>query len=673
MAAGRHRGTGWARACVGALLGGVVLFITLPASAAAAGWSAGRVISDDQPIDRSVGLSAGETIAVWAGSIPPNSYVVRASRRAPHGLWSAPVEVDPARGSQYVLSTRVAVDDLGNATAVWLRQKSATSLWSSVWASDLAAGSSSWSPAVMLSSSDEDVSDVHIRVLGDGRTAVAWTKRELDPFFGSGGLVPFGRIVTRDSISSSWSAPTTLQIPAPPSTPLVVVEDLVIDENGRIVVAWSDGRSVGIASRDWSSTGWNFSTALNLDFADSPRVVVDREGTITLIWVQETPVTFSPSIVVRRLPTGSSTWGSPVVLDAVGVVSPRLAVDSGGSVTALWVGWNGRNSVVRSSTLYSTTTAWTSPVSLSTDGGDGLQPDLAVSSTTGAILATWTRHAGDQATVEAALRLGGSQVWTPTTVTIPGNAVHYSEPRPTIDSNEEPVIVWLGLRDGQPGLLATSLDSGAPIFDLVDIPSTALAGQSLTFRAHASDLWSDSALSWTIDGIQVQLPLLASTDVVTWSFGAAGTHEVLVAARDLEGNIRTITRTVTVAAQPDRTAPVLSELGLAGVRAGRTAALRLTLNESARLTVILQARRAGRRVDGKCVRPTRATRTQPACTLFTTVRTIRGSLPKGSRRVSIPTIAGGRKLSPGTYRVVITATDTAGNATTRTKTLVVTH
>jgi hypothetical protein len=81
------------------------------------------------------------------------------------------------------------------------------------------------------------------------------------------------------------------------------------------------------------------------------------------------------------------------------------------------------------------------------------------------------------------------------------------------------------------------------------------------------------------------------------------------------------------------------------------------LSEPAAVTLRIQRARPGRRVRGRCVRPTRRNRRRPKCTRF--VRAGRPLQQNGAAGAnSLPL----RRLATGRYRVVANAVDAAGNA-----------
>lgn len=88
------------------------------------------------------------------------------------------------------------------------------------------------------------------------------------------------------------------------------------------------------------------------------------------------------------------------------------------------------------------------------------------------------------------------------------------------------------------------------------------------------------------------------------------------------------------------------------------------LDEAARSTVLFQRVQPGRRVSGKCVKPTAANRSRKACVRYVGA----GKLPSfaGQAKTNKVKFQGllsrGMRLAPGTYRVVVRARDAAGNA-----------
>jgi hypothetical protein len=105
-----------------------------------------------------------------------------------------------------------------------------------------------------------------------------------------------------------------------------------------------------------------------------------------------------------------------------------------------------------------------------------------------------------------------------------------------------------------------------------------------------------------------------------------------------------------------------------GRRAG--AELRLTLSESASVELRVYKRVIGRTVGGRCVRSTAANRSAALCRREVRVPgAVRTTRPAGAQRLWFSASVNGRRLTPGSYHLVVVATDAAGNRTTTRGTL----
>jgi hypothetical protein len=135
----------------------------------------------------------------------------------------------------------------------------------------------------------------------------------------------------------------------------------------------------------------------------------------------------------------------------------------------------------------------------------------------------------------------------------------------------------------------------------------------------------------------------------------------------------TVTLTVGTAAG-DRRAAIISSVAAIPRRwrlgsllprfslAPKGTTIRWRLDEPARTTLTFAKAASGRRVGGRCVRPTRANRTRPRCTRYLTKGALsyRGKL--GLNRVRFQgRLSRRRTLTLGRYRLRFGAVDAAGN------------
>jgi hypothetical protein len=89
--------------------------------------------------------------------------------------------------------------------------------------------------------------------------------------------------------------------------------------------------------------------------------------------------------------------------------------------------------------------------------------------------------------------------------------------------------------------------------------------------------------------------------------------------------------------------------------------LRYTLSEAAFVLFTVQRRATGRKVSGKCVAPKKSNLKKRRCTRFVAVGSFSRQGKAGANSVKFTGRVGGRKLSPGSYRLVAVAIDAARN------------
>ena len=159
---------------------------------------------------------------------------------------------------------------------------------------------------------------------------------------------------------------------------------------------------------------------------------------------------------------------------------------------------------------------------------------------------------------------------------------------------------------------------------------------------------------------------------------ASGSHVFSVYARDSAGNSdpTPATRTFTVGQSGDVIAPVISRLRLSPTRfrAARSGAplaaavgthLSLRLSEATTVTFRVRWLAPGRRVNGRCVRPTARNRGAARCTRTVRLRgRILRQLAAGTTQLRYRGRLAGRRLRPGRYVLTAQGRDAAGNRST---------
>jgi len=93
----------------------------------------------------------------------------------------------------------------------------------------------------------------------------------------------------------------------------------------------------------------------------------------------------------------------------------------------------------------------------------------------------------------------------------------------------------------------------------------------------------------------------------------------------------------------------------------RGTTFRFRLSEAARVVFAIERARPGRRIKGRCVKPTRANARRPKCTRFAVAGRFAVAARAGANAKKFSGRIGRRALKPGRYRATLIATDAAGN------------
>jgi Divergent InlB B-repeat domain len=215
-----------------------------------------------------------------------------------------------------------------------------------------------------------------------------------------------------------------------------------------------------------------------------------------------------------------------------------------------------------------------------------------------------------------------------------------------------------------------SPDTDPPETTITGGPSGTTSDNTPTFSFSSDE--ADSSFVCELD----QGLALPCTSPHTTEALASGSHVFAVYARDSAGNVdpTAATRTFTVGQGGDVTAPAISRLRLSPTRfrAARSGAalvaavgtrLSLTLSEAATVTFRVNRLAPGRRVGGRCVRPTALNRGAARCTRTVPLRgRIVRQLAAGSTQLRYRGRLAGRRLRPGRYVISARARDAAGNS-----------
>jgi hypothetical protein len=199
------------------------------------------------------------------------------------------------------------------------------------------------------------------------------------------------------------------------------------------------------------------------------------------------------------------------------------------------------------------------------------------------------------------------------------------------------------------------------------------------YSATAVDVWSPTSIGWAFgDGT------IASGDAGSKAYAAQGNYTATATATDAVGNSTQETRAIAVAGgEPppaggllDKTPPVFlsasvkpktfavdpngaAEQLVAASAKGTT--FSYALSEPARVVFSVDRTIQGRKVGRKCRKQTPTNRKGKRCRLRTTVGRFAKPSTTGPNKKKFSGRMGKRRLKPAAYRVLLIATDAAGN------------
>ena len=596
-------------------------------------------------------LPDGTLAVVWSETTDEQDGAVYFTTRGPGDETFAPAEL---LSSGLAYDPQVVVDTQGGVSVAWILSRTERN----VQATYLEPEATEWTtPEIVTSHSAltfELVVDAHDSVAALSLHAVT----EIEPPSTTYRIDANVRLA-----GAGWSGP---QVVAEETAQEIADLGAVASAEGTITAVWTQG--TGLESRVHAARA-DTAPEVASEFvahpvsaaavgAGAPDLAMAPNGAAVVSFAQREALTTRQVAVVATVdPEGVVTGLETVSSASDEVLDTEVVVDRAGRATVLAATGNGEGPTASYGIVAATQSADDSVFSsrslaidttVLTAIGVGLGPD-------GALSATWQRgRRGDPiCAIQFVHRDPLGDVATPAELTPPNDPdttaddVCAHDPAIAVDAAGDVTVIW-GIDD----VVGPQLD--------VTVPATATVGSAIEVRASALDDWSGPAsIAWSFgDGVT---SLEASTSHV---YAAAGTYQVSVTATDVVGNTSRQTRTVVVGSPPtpapppappgdsapapgDTVAPALSRARvvprtrLIQVRSR----LRLTISEPATLSGVVQRKRDGR---------------------WRVIATKRWSVAAGANEKTFFSKAQGMRLRPGTYRLRLSATDPAGNASATT-------
>ena len=343
----------------------------------------------------------GNAIAVWERRTTGATYI-QASRYTPEGGWGADVQIGRCGICDAVGMTsgpQIAMNATGVATVVWGRTDG---IQDSIYANRFDGG---WGSESVIETDDVGVNLFpKIGVDDSGNAIAVWERRTASASYiqasryssgdGWGAAVQIGRCGICDAAGMT-SGP-----------------QISMSANGVASVVWgrSDGTLDSIYANRYDGD-WGTESVIEIDAVGVnlfPQIAVDGSGNAIAVWERRTA---SATYIQASHYIPESGWSADVqigrcgICDAAGMTSgPQISMDTNGVATVVWSRTDG--------TLDSTYAnrfdgSWGSETLLETDtDGVNLFPQIAVDNS-GHAIAVWERSTADTSYVQASLYAPG--------------------------------------------------------------------------------------------------------------------------------------------------------------------------------------------------------------------------------------------------------------------------
>lgn len=362
---------------------------------AGGGWQAPIVLSvpegggsGEPPLYTPNGQSAriavdadGDATVVWETYAGVNKILVQAATRPAGGAWQAPVSIGEVK-TMMAPEPWVAVDAVGNATAVWKK-------------SDVIQGAfrpvgEGWQPPVPISDPEGETYVPQAAVNAEGDATAVWMEADGSNYVVRGALRPAG---------GSWEAPTLVSA----AGEYAGNPHIALDPDGDAMVVWrgeNEGQEVARAAYRPAGAAWQAPDDVSIpgEAVQQLRIALYESGEAMVVWAGSTNEAGGHTVVrAAHRPAGGS-WEAPVDLsdDDENAFPADVAFDADGNSAVVWGRSDGTNQIIQAAYLPAGG-GWEAPVDLSETDADAMDAVVVLgapgvsTAAEGVATAMWTR------------------------------------------------------------------------------------------------------------------------------------------------------------------------------------------------------------------------------------------------------------------------------------------
>jgi hypothetical protein len=249
------------------------------------------------------------------------------------GDWDIAQVID--QGSVFSSTPELAVDNIGNVLAVWIRDDGSGT--PNIWANRYSAANETWGMPQLLENEPGSASNIGLVMDAAGNAIAVWDQEDAM-------ALPQIWASRYDAANEAWGTAEMLS----DSTGSGMFPRVAIDPNGSAIAVWEQDDLMGAfdirASRYSVSDGnWSASVPLesSLGAAFSPVIAMDASGNGIVAWEQEDiPGSSLFDIFANRYSAAGDSWGTADrrsrISVAGGAFNLQIAINAGGDAVMVW-------------------------------------------------------------------------------------------------------------------------------------------------------------------------------------------------------------------------------------------------------------------------------------------------------------------------------------------------
>lgn len=316
--------------------------------------------------------SRGNAIVLWQQEVT-NYYIMKTSYAYTTQKWSSSYYIAWGLYSEQLLYPRIAMNQDGNAFAVWQKWDDTNLIYNI-----FAKSSTSFNPTIQPTSIENSLEDAEYPQIGidtNGNAIAIW--EQYDEFLSL-------NIYARRYNGSNWEdeIPPLGNDITPSDDPYNLRADIAVDSNGNATVVWE--QNFGIYASSYNVSNGTWSAAIPIDSGTGgqyPQVAMDSNGNAIAVWEADN------FVYAARYDADTLTWQSavPIQTDLVGYsYYPKIAMDANGNAIAVWEQDN--NKIYAA--YYDANLGWSLSVSIESSSEDAFNAQVAMDANGNAI-AVW--------------------------------------------------------------------------------------------------------------------------------------------------------------------------------------------------------------------------------------------------------------------------------------------